>query len=218
MLLPCCQRCLGLYVGAAVAAGSHLWLRPRLTGRFLELHGAFLLCMLPFGFHWLPQGPLLRTITGVLFGFGVVTFLWLPMKRSADFQSAVSPTSSRLTSRILEAVRSAGRPQIGNLRYSRLEICATGLAGRDQSEARPGASKRWRPALRAAAYFVALAATLVLLPRLAAQGGMWAAYALSALAFSGAIALGALVLADLGAGLRGTVPLVRRLTRARTRS
>jgi len=79
LLLPCCQRCLGLYVGAGVATLLHLGLRPMLTGRFLELHGAFLLLMVPFGFHWVAQGPVLRTVTGVLFGFGVVTFLWLPL-------------------------------------------------------------------------------------------------------------------------------------------
>ncbi len=39
--------------------------------------------------------------------------------RSADFQSAVSPTSSR------QRLGSIERPQIGNPRYSRLETCAT---------------------------------------------------------------------------------------------
>jgi len=78
MWLPCCQRCTGLYAGAAVAMLLHLWLRPVLNGRFLEVHGAFLLAMVPFGFHWLAQGPVLRTLIGVLFGFGLITFLRLP--------------------------------------------------------------------------------------------------------------------------------------------
>jgi uncharacterized membrane protein len=82
LLLPCCQRCLGLYAGAALAAVLHLWARPRLSGRFLEVHGAFLLLMAPFGWHWLPQGPVLRTLTGLLFGFAVFTYLWLPMAES----------------------------------------------------------------------------------------------------------------------------------------
>ena len=81
LLLPCCERCAGLYVGAAVASVLHLWLRPRPSNRFLQVHGAFLLLMVPFGFHWLPQGPVLRTVTGALFGFGVVTFLALPLKK-----------------------------------------------------------------------------------------------------------------------------------------
>lgn len=79
LLLPCCQRCTGLYVGAGVAALLHLWLRPKLRGRFLQIHGAFLLAMAPFGLHWIPQGPALRTASDVLFGFAVVTFLWLPL-------------------------------------------------------------------------------------------------------------------------------------------
>lgn len=78
ILLPCCQRCTGLYAGACVAALLHLWLRPKLTGRFLEAHGLFLLLVAPFCFHWLPQGPVLRTLTGTLFGFTAVTFLRLP--------------------------------------------------------------------------------------------------------------------------------------------
>jgi uncharacterized membrane protein len=94
VLLPCCQRCLGLYAGAGVAALLHLWLRPQLTGRFLEAHGAFLLLMAPFGFHWLPQGPVLRTITGLLFGFGVFAFLWLPLSRRFFHRAAIEAGSA----------------------------------------------------------------------------------------------------------------------------
>ena len=46
---------------------------------------------------------------------------------SADFQSAVSPTSSRLDMGTTERAR-AGHPQrAGSPRYSRLEVCATDL-------------------------------------------------------------------------------------------
>jgi uncharacterized membrane protein len=83
ILLPCCQRCTGLYVGAGLAALLHFWVRPRMSGRFLEIHGAFLVVMIPFGFHWMGQGSVLRTVTGVLFGFAVVTFLWLPLGQRA---------------------------------------------------------------------------------------------------------------------------------------
>jgi uncharacterized membrane protein len=79
VLLPCCHRCLGLYVGAGLALLLHLLLRPKLTGRFLECHGAFLLLMVPLGFHWVPQEPVVRTLSGLLFGAGVATFLWLPV-------------------------------------------------------------------------------------------------------------------------------------------
>jgi uncharacterized membrane protein len=76
-LLPFCQRCTGFYAGAAIALAlqAALWLRP--GARFLQVHGLFLLLMIPFGFHWLPQGALLRTLLGLLYGFGVVSFLWL---------------------------------------------------------------------------------------------------------------------------------------------
>jgi uncharacterized membrane protein len=91
ILLPCCQRCTGLYAGACVAALLHFWLRPKVTARFLEVHGGFLLLMAAFGFHWLPQGPVLRTITGVLFGFGTVTFLWLPWSGKAGQRVPPAP-------------------------------------------------------------------------------------------------------------------------------
>jgi len=76
-LLPFCQRCSGFYSGAAVALALQalLWMRP--GARFLQVHGLFLLLMIPFGFHWLPQGALARTLLGLLYGFGVVSFLWL---------------------------------------------------------------------------------------------------------------------------------------------
>jgi hypothetical protein len=98
VLVPCCQRCTGLYVGACVAALSHLFLKPRLTGRFLGLHALFLSLVAPFCFHWLPQGPILRTVTGSLFGFAVVTFIWLPLasclNRSSRNNAALTPWAS----------------------------------------------------------------------------------------------------------------------------
>jgi len=75
-LLPLCQRCTGLYAGAVIAALAMVLLRPRIDRRFLWIHGAFLLLMIPFGFHLVPQGAALRTVTGILFGTGVVAFLW----------------------------------------------------------------------------------------------------------------------------------------------
>jgi len=79
---PCCQRCTGLYVGVCAAFLLHRFLRPQLTSRFLEVHGLLLLLMIPCGFHWVPQGPILRALSGVGFGFGVVTYLWLAIDAS----------------------------------------------------------------------------------------------------------------------------------------
>jgi hypothetical protein len=83
VLLPFCQRCTGLYVGACVAAALHLRFRPAPRPRWLWLNGGFLLFMVPFGFHWLPQGPVLRAATGVLFGFGLVAYCALPFGKAA---------------------------------------------------------------------------------------------------------------------------------------
>ncbi len=77
--LPLCQRCTGIYVGAFAALLLQIWLKPEATPRFLKLHGAFLLLMIPSGLYWFPQGPVLRSVSGVLFGFGVVAFLILPL-------------------------------------------------------------------------------------------------------------------------------------------
>lgn len=77
VLLPLCQRCTGLYAGAAVALLLHAGLRLRPSERFLWLHGGFLLLMVPLGFHWVPQDGLIRTLSGTLFGVGVTSFLWL---------------------------------------------------------------------------------------------------------------------------------------------
>jgi uncharacterized membrane protein len=75
--LPFCQRCAGLYAGAGLCVALLLILRPRLTGRFIAAHGLLLLIVAPFGLHWIPHGPALRTITGVFCGFGIGMFLWL---------------------------------------------------------------------------------------------------------------------------------------------
>ncbi|MBI4327969.1 MAG: DUF2085 domain-containing protein [Chloroflexi bacterium] len=75
--LPFCQRCTGLYTGAAIAAALQLILRLRPRSAYLWFHGLLLLQMVPFGFHLVPQGPVLRTLSGQLFSLGVVAYLWL---------------------------------------------------------------------------------------------------------------------------------------------
>jgi hypothetical protein len=77
LALPFCQRCTGLYVGVFCALLLHVVLRSADSARLRWLHLALLLQMAPFGFHWVPQGPLLRTLSGGLFAFGLVGCLWL---------------------------------------------------------------------------------------------------------------------------------------------
>jgi len=75
--LPFCQRCTGLYVGAFCALIVILIFRPRPNAFLYWIHGLCLLVMIPFGFHMLAHGALVRTLTGGLFGFGLVYYLAL---------------------------------------------------------------------------------------------------------------------------------------------
>jgi uncharacterized membrane protein len=75
--LPFCQRCTGLYTGAAIAFLLLCLFRPQRGARYRWLHGMLLLLMTPFGFHLVPQDAFLRTLSGEWFGFGVVGLLWL---------------------------------------------------------------------------------------------------------------------------------------------
>jgi uncharacterized membrane protein len=75
--LPFCQRCTGLYVGAFCALLLILLFRPRPNAFLYWIHGIFMLAMIPFGFHFVAHGGLTRTLTGGLFGFGLVYYLVL---------------------------------------------------------------------------------------------------------------------------------------------
>lgn len=97
--LPFCQRCTGLYLGALLTFLVYLWARPHPTARTLWMHAGFLLLMLPFGYHWVPQNGVVRTTTGFLFGCGLVYFLslsasehvgiWTRRHRSSSGRAAV---------------------------------------------------------------------------------------------------------------------------------
>jgi uncharacterized membrane protein len=194
--LPFCQRCTGLYVGAGAAWLLHRWLKPRPTARFLEVHGAFLLLMAPCGFHWVPQGPVLRTLSGALFGFAVVAFLWLPVGDARARWVAGSRRFSR-------SLRNAPGEATGSTTESAFDEISVGRVPavvQQRVNAPPG---QW-------AYAAILAATLVLVPLFAAYGGKVAAYVLCGLASGGAAALGLLVLANAVLGLCGLVHVARR--------
>ena len=75
--LPFCQRCTGLYVGAAIAVVLWAVFRPRPTYRFLAVHGLLIVLMVPFGFHLVPQNAAVRTLSGQLFAVGLVGYLGL---------------------------------------------------------------------------------------------------------------------------------------------
>ena len=76
-MLPFCQRCTGLYVGGAWAQALWFAFRPRPTLRVLGMHGMLLVGMIPFGYHLVPQGGEVRTLTGLLFAVALTYFLAL---------------------------------------------------------------------------------------------------------------------------------------------
>jgi uncharacterized membrane protein len=129
--LPCCQRCTGLYLGALAGFLLLILLRPPMTRLLLWLHGAMLILMVPFGFHWLPQDALIRGWTGVLFGFGLVAFLQLPLaQRTTDSHSSSSRATRVLfyciglaTTLAAIAVLHFGAPQISAALVSLFLLC-----------------------------------------------------------------------------------------------
>ena len=144
--MPCCQRCTGLYAGACLATLLQLWLKPRPTSRALWLHGLCLLQMVPFGYHWLSQGPVLRSLTGVCFAFGLVQFLWLlPAARrwvaqapartnylaavlaSAALIPALGNSPSPLAARLLTALAIVGLLALTLLALANLGLLALAL-------------------------------------------------------------------------------------------
>src|SRR5437016_4807348 len=74
-LLPFCQRCTGLYIGGLYATVLVFVFRPAASVTLLTIHIICLLQMAPFGYHMVAQGPVLRTITGQFFGFGLAYLL-----------------------------------------------------------------------------------------------------------------------------------------------
>jgi len=182
--LSCCQRCTGLYAGAALAFALHLLFRPPPTTRSRWMHGMFLLQIAPFGFHWVPQGPVLRTVTGALFAFGVVAFLWPP---AADLVTQITNLLSR---------RSLIRRRHGAPTVRQLEIGDPA----DLKSASRG---------RNAAYGFGLAATLVLMLAAARWGGRFGFLVLSWLAVLGVLVLAALALTNLGLGVGALLKLLR---------
>jgi uncharacterized membrane protein len=150
-LLPLCQRCTGVYAGAFAAALLHLAWRPAPTPRWLWLNGAFLLFMLPSGFYWIPQTPELRCGSGILFGYGLVAFLW-----RREFT-------------------------IYDLRFTRFSPAHEPRVNRKSQMVN----------------VIGLLSALVLVPLLAENGNPAAAVGLSAVCAGGALALAALLAANL---------------------
>lgn len=112
--LPCCERCTGLYVAAVIAVAAQLWFRPRIGSRFLLVHGLCLMQLALFAFPWLPDWAALRSISGSLFGFGVVAFLWpavsdwCPRVRETRFSTGGGMLTLVITSGMIPAAAEWG--------------------------------------------------------------------------------------------------------------
>ena len=80
--LAMCARCVGVYVGFLLALPLMI-VAARLPRKLATyLHGLFVLQVIPFGFHLIPNGPTVRAISGQLFALGVVYFLFMAIRLS----------------------------------------------------------------------------------------------------------------------------------------
>ena len=80
--LAMCARCVGVYAGFLLA-----WPMMIIAGQLprklaMYLHGLFVLQIIPFGFHLIPHGLTMRTISGQLFALGAVYFLYTAIRHS----------------------------------------------------------------------------------------------------------------------------------------
>jgi len=90
--LAICQRCTGVYAGAALMLLLLPLMRFRPTKRLTALHAVFVLQMVVFGFHLVPHPATGRTLSGQLFIIGVLYFLWGSLRhRRAWLQGDVQP-------------------------------------------------------------------------------------------------------------------------------
>jgi uncharacterized membrane protein len=176
-LLPVCQRCTGVYTGALVAALLHLAWRPVPTARWLWLNGAFLLVMVPAGFYWIPQNPELRCASGTLYGFGLVAFLWLTVPHKFTiclFRHTRPPAMHARCVNRKPGNANHEPPRAGSAKH---------LVGKNSP-------------LQMAACVAGLLSVVVFTPPLAEHGAAAGAGILSAACAGGALALAALLLAN----------------------
>ena len=140
-LLPLCQRCTGVYVGAFVAALLHFASRPTPTPRWLWLNGAFLLLMVPLGFHWVPQSAEVRCASGILFGSGLVAFLWLTLPENSR-SSRGNEAQSKIGNRQSAISNESEPPHVGCY-----EIIYPAARARGTQSSRSRKRFRWRSAI-----------------------------------------------------------------------
>ncbi|MBZ5525333.1 MAG: DUF2085 domain-containing protein [Acidobacteriia bacterium] len=93
--LPFCERCTGLYVGGFYALLLMIVFRPAPGVKLLAVHVLLLLQMAPFGFHLVPHGAIVRTITGESFAFGLAYCLSMGLLDLVHRGQALQPQPER---------------------------------------------------------------------------------------------------------------------------
>lgn len=91
--LALCQRCTGVYVGAALMAPLLALTRFKPSSYVLYAHGVLILQVIPFGLHLIPHPASVRTLSGQLFITGVLFLAW------ANIQQRWLPPRSTRTAR-----------------------------------------------------------------------------------------------------------------------
>jgi hypothetical protein len=152
--------------------------------------------MVPFGFHWVPQGPMLRTVTGLLFGFGLVAYLRLGFDEVTKARRL--NWSQRRISQLL------ARADLGVITEARAATPASGIVDGDVLRSGPAVRApvpESEMRLSHGCYAMGLLLSLLLLPTAARWGGQTGAVALSILAVLGAVTLLGLALMNLVWGI-----------------
>lgn len=90
--LPFCQRCTGFYVGVLAAALLYAGCRVPPSPRYWVICGLSMLQIVLFAFKLVPDIAWLRTVSGALYAYSVVGFLWsLPSGRLGVVAGARPP-------------------------------------------------------------------------------------------------------------------------------
>jgi uncharacterized membrane protein len=115
---PLCQRCAGIYAGAALSLVLDLGFRPRRGRLFLTVQSLFIFQIAPLGLGLIAGGPFLRTLSGCLFGLGLGGLL----RAAAVPAPPAEPARGSWRTALYFSCAVAGAPLVG-------ELAAAGRAG-----------------------------------------------------------------------------------------
>ncbi len=95
-MFPVCERCTGIYLGAAVAVMLGCWKRSQIDRWLVWIEILLVLQLIPAGLHWCFDTPVLRTLSGGWFGIGLIGLLAKPLvtPRSSNAKQLLSLVSA----------------------------------------------------------------------------------------------------------------------------